>query len=73
MPHADREPPRLGADVRPGVYRVASLPAGLELLAAAEGDGLTTERIDLSNVATKAAFLAAFARRLAFPAYFGHN
>jgi hypothetical protein len=69
----DPNPTPFAARHRPGVYRVASLPIGLDLLASAAGDGLTTERIDLAGVTTKAAFLAEFARRLAFPAYFGHN
>jgi barstar (barnase inhibitor) len=58
---------------RPGLYVVASLPFAASLLAEAAADGLTTARIDLSRVTTKAAFLAEFARRLDFPDYFGHN
>ncbi|HEU5434432.1 MAG TPA: barstar family protein [Thermomicrobiales bacterium] len=58
---------------RPGLYVVPSLPFAAGLLADAAAARLTTARIDLAPVATKAAFLAECARRLDFPPYFGHN
>jgi hypothetical protein len=65
MPFADRR--------RPGVFVVPSLPFADNLLMEAATAGLTTARLDLSDVRTKAAFLAECARRLDFPPYFGHN
>ncbi|HEX5499300.1 MAG TPA: barstar family protein [Thermomicrobiales bacterium] len=64
---------RLADRMRPGDYAVASLQLGQTMRAAAETEGLTTERIDLAPATTKTAVLAEFARRLEFPAYFGHN
>lgn len=73
MPNQGQPATRFVERVRPGVSVVASLPFSVRLLADAAADGLEAVRIDVSHVATKAAFLAEFARRLAFPGYFGHN
>ncbi|HEU0113063.1 MAG TPA: barstar family protein, partial [Thermomicrobiales bacterium] len=71
----DQHPPATGfADrQRPGVCVAPSHSFANCLLAEAAANGLTAARIDLSQAATKEAFLAECARRLDFPPYFGHN
>lgn len=67
MTHADllRDP------ARSGVYR---LPAGATWVAqAAEADGFAFWRADLATVQDKAGLLAALARALDFPDWFGGN
>jgi hypothetical protein len=54
-----------------GIFLRPADAAALE--AAAAGAGLAQWNVDLSGVRNKAEFLAALAKRLQFPEWFGHN
>lgn len=73
MPDHDESTAHVLDRSRPGIYVVPSRSFAETLLMDARAEGLATARIDLALATTKAAVLAEFARRLGFPAYFGHN
>ncbi len=59
--------------VAPGVYRAGLRTAAATLARAAESHGWRAFHLDGSELATKTQFLAASARALDFPSYFGQN
>jgi hypothetical protein len=60
-------------DRQAGIYVVASAPVARQLIAQAAAAGFSTGWIDAAANDTKATFLAASAKELEFPDYFGHN
>jgi hypothetical protein len=59
--------------VAPGVYRASLRTAAATLARAAERHGWRAFHLDGSVLATKTQFLAASARAMDFPSYFGQN
>jgi len=59
--------------VAPGVYRARLRSAPATLAHAAERHGWRAFHLNGGALATKAQFLAASARAMDFPSYFGHN
>ncbi len=63
----------LAGDIDPGVYRFASRIAPEQVCDLVERAGWRCAYIDARGVASKPAFLEAFAGALRFPDYFGRN
>jgi len=59
--------------VAPSLYRLTQPTATGEIAQRAANHGWRFARLDGRQIASKAAFVAAFAAALDFPAYFGHN
>jgi hypothetical protein len=69
----DRLTDLLTGHVSPGIYRLTQPTAAAEIARRAAQHGWRFARLDGRQIASKAAFLAAFAAALEFPAYFGRN
>jgi hypothetical protein len=63
----------LGGSVPPGVYRYAGRTPAATLLCQAQARNWQAWRLNGSAIDGKAAFLAACARAMRFPRYFGRN
>lgn len=63
----------LGGSVQPGIYRFVGRASSADMLARAARAGWQGWRLNGHSIDSKASFLAACARAMRFPGYFGRN